>query len=254
MMDFFRYDFDYTWPWRYGHLIAAASSTLLAVLAWRLAWRWTAIALSVVAAWGVAGFLIVQGFNTPVVLPTERFLETGEGRVLDAGAGSGRATVMVLLERPRATVVALDIFSAGYGIGDNTPERLLANARRAGAGERVEARVGDMRAMPFEAAIFDAVVSTYAIDHLSKEGVERSLSEIARVLRPDGQFLLMVINPDAWLRIAFPFLVAHGYFGPAAATERWRSQLEAAGLAVVEQGTAPATLYFLARKPGTSPE
>ena len=23
MMDFFRYDFDYSWPWTYGHLIAA---------------------------------------------------------------------------------------------------------------------------------------------------------------------------------------------------------------------------------------
>ena len=23
MMDFFKYDFDYSWPWTYGHLIAA---------------------------------------------------------------------------------------------------------------------------------------------------------------------------------------------------------------------------------------
>ena len=23
MMDFFRYDFDYSWPWTYGHLIAS---------------------------------------------------------------------------------------------------------------------------------------------------------------------------------------------------------------------------------------
>lgn len=24
MMDVFRYDFDYTWPWTYGHVLAAA--------------------------------------------------------------------------------------------------------------------------------------------------------------------------------------------------------------------------------------
>ena len=31
-MDFFRYDFDYAWPWTYGHLIAAALFFLLAWL------------------------------------------------------------------------------------------------------------------------------------------------------------------------------------------------------------------------------
>jgi methylase of polypeptide subunit release factors len=64
------------------------------------------------------------GLSRPAALPTPHFLESGSGRVLDGGAGSGRSTLMVLLARPRATVVALDLFREGYGIGGNAPDRL----------------------------------------------------------------------------------------------------------------------------------
>ena len=87
-----------------------------------------------------------------------------------------------------------------------------------------------MREMPFDDASFDGVVSVAAIDHLNREGVERTLAEVTRVLRPEGQFLLMVVNPDIWTKIAMPFLHGHGYFGGRAYPERWRSQLSAAGL------------------------
>src|SRR5512132_1068323 len=100
--DFFKYDFGYTWFWSYGHLVVAIVFVLLGVLAWRLAWpRWMWIASGCVALWGLAVFV---GFDTqlsrPVVLPTPHFLESGNGRVLDGGAGSGRSTLMVLLARP----------------------------------------------------------------------------------------------------------------------------------------------------------
>ena len=77
-----------------------------------------------------------------------------------------------------------------------------------------------MREMPFEDASFDGVVSVAAIDHLNKEGVERALAEVTRVLRPDGQFLLMVVNPDIWTKVALPFL--HG----TAISARQRSPID----------------------------
>ena len=76
---------------------------------------------------------------------------------------------MVLLSRPAATVVALDRFSGYYGIVDNTPDRLRANAKAAGVDSRLEVQVGDMREMPFADASFDGVVSVAAIDHLNKK-------------------------------------------------------------------------------------
>jgi hypothetical protein len=58
----------------------------------------------------------------------------------------------------------------------------------------------------------------------------------------------MVVNPDIWTKVALPFLHGHGYFGGRAYPERWRAQLTAAGLDVVEEGTQPASLYFLTQK------
>ena len=86
-----------------------------------------------------------------------------------SGAGSGRATLMVLLERPKTSVVALDWFKMGYGIDGNTPARLLKNAAIANVSHRVEVQSADMREMPFAADSFDAVVSAYAIDHMRRK-------------------------------------------------------------------------------------
>ena len=251
-MNPFEYDFGYGWAWNYGHLVAVVSFGVLAVLAWRLRWpRWMGAISVALALWGVTGFLIVQlaiRINLPLQLPTDQFLAEGSGQVLDAGAGSGRSSLMVLLARPDSRVLALDLYDGYYGIPDNRPERLFANAARAGVEDRIEAKVGDMRAMPLGNDSLDAAVSAYAIDHLSREGVQRSLAEIQRVLRPNGQFLLMVINPDIWIRMAYPFFVHHGYFGGRTDHQRWRSRLTNAGFEIVEQGTTPGTLYLLARK------
>ena len=247
-MNVFEYDFGYAWPWTLGHLIAAGLFGVVAALSWRLAWRRIGLLFLVLTVWAVAGASIVHfvmRFNLPLELPTERFLSSGAGRVLDGGAGSGRSALMVLLERPQSTIVALDTFSAGYGIEGNTPERLLANAAAAGASERIEVEVGDMRQMPFPDGSFDAAVSAYAIDHLNRDGIAKALAETKRVLRPGGQFLLLVINPDLWIRVALPFFVEHGYFGSRPIPDVWRERLTAAGLNVVEQGTRPGTLYIL---------
>ena len=49
MMDFFRYDFDYSWPWTYGHLIAAIVFGGFAVVAYWLNWTRLTILAGVLA-------------------------------------------------------------------------------------------------------------------------------------------------------------------------------------------------------------
>jgi SAM-dependent methyltransferase len=249
MNNFFAYDFGYSWPITYGHLVPLTAATAVALFAaWRAWPRFIIILASLVGVWSLLGFVVVQavlGLTRPMELPTERFLASGTGRVLDAGAGSGRAGVGVLLERPKATVIALDIYRGYWGIDDNTPDRFMANARAAGAADRAEARTGDMREMPFGDGEFDAAISSYAIDHLSQKGTLAAIAEVHRVLKPGGEFLLMIVNSADWLvRLMAPPIAHHPRQNPV----RWRHMIEDAGFRLEEDGTTVGTFYFYARK------
>jgi SAM-dependent methyltransferase len=249
--NWFTYDFGYSWPYTWGHLaVLALAIVVAAVCRWRGWALWTVLVPAAIAVWaGLGAFSMHHAvqINEPQRLVTETFLPSGGGRVLDLGAGSGRATVGLLLARPRASVVALDRYTGYYGIDDNTPERLHRNARAAGVDDRVRVEVADMRVLPFQRATFDAAMSVAAIDHLDWPGIEVTLREVARVLKPGGQFLIVGLNPDVWVRLAVPSSIHGGYWGTAPNRQRWRAALEAAGFEVVDSGTQPATVYLLAR-------
>ena len=245
------YDFGYSLGWTHGHLLPAALfAALMACALWRRWPRLLTMLFGLGTAWAVTGFLIVQvvfGANRPMTLPTDAFLTSGKGEVIDVGAGSGRSSLMVLLARPGARVTALDIYQGYFGIEQNTPDRIRANARVAGVDDRLRVEVGDMRAVPLADDSFDGAVSAFAIDHLKREGVERALSEVHRVLRPGGEFLFIVLHVDGWVKLAYPLPHGHGYFSGAPPAEHWRRALEGAGFEVTEVGTRPATLYVLGR-------
>jgi SAM-dependent methyltransferase len=173
VLDFFEYDFGYTWYIAYGQVIPLTRAVAMVGLGqWRGWPRWVTVFAGLVSIWALGGLLLINtalGINKPLELPVPRFLASGTGRVLDAGAGSGRAAVGVLLARPKVTVTGLDIYSGYWGIDDNTPERFMKNARIAGVADRADTRTGDIRDMPFHDGEFDAVVSAYAIDHLRQD-------------------------------------------------------------------------------------
>ena len=248
----FAYDFGYSWPYTRGHaLVFVVAAAIAALLLWRGRRRWATVA-GIVAAWGLAGAVAMHyavQINAPQRLATESFLASGTGRVVDLGAGSGRATVGLLLARPRANVTAVDLYQGYFGIDDNTPERLRQNARVAGVADRVDATVGDMRRLPFADGEFDAAISVAAIDHLRRDDLTMALAEAARVVKPGGQFLVVSLNVDAWIVTAMPVaLHGGGYWGQSANQERWRRMLLEAGFDVTEVGTRPATVYFLAQR------
>jgi SAM-dependent methyltransferase len=242
------YQFGYSWYITYGAAIPLALGAVVAAVAWRRHWaRWVSVLAYGTMVWAAGALYVLNiawGLSLPMDLPTPSFLASGAGRVLDAGAGSGRAAVGVLLSRPHATVVGLDLYSGYWGIDDNTPQRFMRNMEIAHVEGRAETRAGDMRALPFRDGEFDAAVSSYAIDHLGRADRAKAMAEVARVLKPGGQFLVLIVNPDWKMLLIAPPIAHHPHPDPA----RWRKQFEDAGFEVQEQGYKPATLYFLARK------
>lgn len=244
----FTYDFGYSWWITWGQLVPILVFGGLAALGLWLRWRrWLIIACGLVVIWGVAALVVIHALlrlNLPVPPVSERFLPAGTGHVIDIGAGSGRATVGLLLAKPRVRVTAVDIYRDYFGLEDNTPERLMHNARIAAVADRATAKVGDARELPFANGEFDGAISVAAIDHVPGRDIPKAIAEAARVLKPDGQLLLTIVNVDGWVWFASPPLAHH----PRAIPERWRAMLRSAGFEIAEEGRQPGGLYFLARK------
>jgi SAM-dependent methyltransferase len=246
-------DFGYPWWLSYGHLLILAPAAAMLLRGYTRKWsRWPMLALGVLVIWSGLAFLVTRfvfDANGQPSLPTQSFLHSGKGRVLDLGAGTGRSSIMVLQSRPEATLVALDLFGDSFehhfGHGMSPQQRLFANLKAAGVETRATIETADMRKLPFEPAVFDAIVSAYAIDHLNREGIHQALAEAARVVKPGGEFLLILIGNDAWARFAFGPLLSHG--GTRGA-DWWAARLRDAGFQVLEEGTRPVTVYFLARR------
>ena len=246
-------DFGYPWWLSYGHVIPAAAAVSLLLLGYARKWsKWLMLLVGLVALWSIAAFLVVRfviDINGRPSLPTSSFFQSGTGRVLDMGAGTGRSSIMVLQARPQATLVALDLFGESFerhfGPSESPQQRLFANLKAAGVEQRATVETADMRKLPFEPAAFDAVVSAYAIDHLSRPGINQSLAEAARVVKPGGDFLLILIGKEPWALFTFGPLLMHG--GPRGPVW-WNERLKEAGFQVLEEGTRPVTLYLLARR------
>lgn len=246
---------DYGYPWwlSYGHLPILAGTVVALLVGYIRKWPvWPMLFIGVVALWSGAAFLVdrfVIDVDGRPALPTERFLASGVGRVLDIGAGTGRSSIMVLQARPHATLVATDLFGESFdkhfGRTGSPQRRLLANLKAAGVDQRATIMTADMLKLPFEAAEFDGVVSAYAMDHVNRAGSDQAIAEAARVLKSGGDFLLMVVAEEPWAEFAFGPLLKHG---GARHRDWWTEHVQTAGFQVIEQGMRPLTFYVLARR------
>jgi ubiquinone/menaquinone biosynthesis C-methylase UbiE len=113
--------------------------------------------------------------------------ELAPRRVLEVGSGRGELAQRILHET-RAEVVAVD-----------QSERMVELACARG----VDARLGDVQALPFEDGRFDCAVAAWMLYHVLD--LDRGLAELARVLRPGGRLVAVTNSSDNLPELWAPF-------------------------------------------------
>jgi ubiquinone/menaquinone biosynthesis C-methylase UbiE len=122
-------------------------------------------------------------------------LRAGE-RVLDVAAGNGNATLAAA--RRFASVTSTDYVPALLDGG---------RARAAAEGLAVNFEVADAEALPYPAASFDVVLSTFGVMFAPEHAV--AAGEMRRVCRPGGRIGLVSWTPTGFLGRLFRAVAAH---------------------------------------------
>src|SRR5918992_3405739 len=120
-------------------------------------------------------------------------LREGE-RVLDLACGTGNAALVAAR-------------AGGVTTGLDAAARLIDVARDRAAAEGLDASfvVGDVQELPFDDAAFDVVVSIFGV--IFAQNPDRAISELLRVLRPDGRALLAVWVPEGTMSAMVNILI-----------------------------------------------
>jgi ubiquinone/menaquinone biosynthesis C-methylase UbiE len=103
-------------------------------------------------------------------------------RVLDIGCGTGTLVTLIKRLHPDVYVVGLE----------PDPKALARGERKAArAGVTVRFDEGFSDELPYPAASFDRVFSSFMFHHLGAEQREKTLREVRRVLAPEGSFHML---------------------------------------------------------------
>ncbi|HYI38045.1 MAG TPA: methyltransferase domain-containing protein [Thermoleophilaceae bacterium] len=113
-------------------------------------------------------------------------------RVLDAGCGRGE--VLLACARAGADVAGLDYSEAAVEI----TKEVLAEVPDA------DVRRGDVTALPWANASFDAVLFGDVIEHLDPDQAVAAIREFRRVLRPGGTLLVHTAPNLLFLKVTWP--------------------------------------------------
>jgi ubiquinone/menaquinone biosynthesis C-methylase UbiE len=103
-------------------------------------------------------------------------------RILDIGCGTGTFAVMAKQLYPAVDIIGLD-----------PDPKALARARQKAKKGRVSIRFdrGFADTLEYPSDTFDSVFSSFMFHHLESSNRERTLREVARVLKVGGRFLLL---------------------------------------------------------------
>ena len=118
--------------------------------------------------------------------------------ILDIATGTGDLAIL-MTKIKNSKIIGLDLSPGMLQIGiDKIARKKLSN--------QIEMMVGDSEMMPFADNHFDAITVSFGIRNF--ENLEKGLTEILRVLKPSGTFVILeTSNPTR-----FPFKQAYGLY------------------------------------------
>jgi ubiquinone/menaquinone biosynthesis C-methylase UbiE len=87
--------------------------------------------------------------------------------------------------------------TVGLDLSPNMAAQTQRDVRKQFPGSQAFCEAVDVRHMPFRDESFDAVMCCYLFELLPEEDVRRTLSEIRRVLKPGGQFSVVLIGENS---------------------------------------------------------
>jgi ubiquinone/menaquinone biosynthesis C-methylase UbiE len=178
------------------------------------------------AYWGATKHM--GGMRTTRELIELCHIRTG-AYVLDVGCGVG-ATPVYLAKKLDCRVVGIDIADAMIARAQQKVEREHVE-------DHVELRAANAQNLPFDDALFDAVIAESVITFIPDKA--RAISECARVTKPSG---FVGLNEEIWVKPPTPELVEYAkhawdIHAEILTCEGWRQLLECAGLQDVSART-----------------
>jgi demethylmenaquinone methyltransferase/2-methoxy-6-polyprenyl-1,4-benzoquinol methylase len=175
-----------------------------------------------------------------ITFPYVKLFNEGSSRILDAGCGAGRSTI-ALGKIYSGKITAFDLFNSDYidGGGNTLLEK---NLELAGLTDQVEIVQGDITKTGFNENTFDAVVSSYMIDHLGDQKLN-ALREIYRILKPGGRMLMIVLTPNM---SSFAILNVLSFM--LGSKKQWRKLFIKSDFKLMEEGLVNGGTYFLIEK------
>ena len=123
--------------------------------------------------------------------------DVGGAHVLEVGCGEGAGAQMLLSCLGAARVTAIDL----------DPAQVKRAERRLRGEDRAEVRLGDVTALPLGDASVDAVADFGIVHHVPDW--RAAITEVARVLKPGGQFVFEEVTKHALDRATYRVLFEH---------------------------------------------
>lgn len=124
--------------------------------------------------------------------------EVNPKKILDIATGTGDLALMMAELNPDK-IVGLDISPGMLEVGKQ-------KVNKANLSDKIEMVVGDSENIPFEDNTFDAITVSFGVRNF--ENLDKGLTEIYRVLRPGGKFVILeTSNPTK-----FPFKQGYKFY------------------------------------------